>query len=419
MDKDAIIAALENPEGLERLYRSAPAAFEETLPDALAAMPGSILLRAWDARLSFDAEDLPTSVRFRFDVLARVAVISLVGTLLLRLPDLVRGFDSPWFYGRFGPAIVISALTAYFLAERASSRRYLAAIGITTLACVLYLAMLPAAITSDSVMLALLHVPIVFLALTGLAFAGEQWPMTVARISFIRLCGELVVYTSIILLGGIVLSVLTLTLFRLIELPIDGWYERNVVPWGLLTSPLVAAFLIDRVVGGNIRAAGLLARVFAPLFLLMTLGYLGAMLFSGRSPYADREYLIHFNGLLVLVLGITTFCLSERTQNGRMGTYDYLNMALIAVTLVIDLIALSAIAWRLFEYGLTPNRIAVLGANVLIGCNLVGIAWKYAAAVRKRQPYETIGAVVARFLSYYVLWCLIVTFTLPVLFDFS
>jgi len=39
---------------------------------------------------------------------------------------------------------------------------------------------------------------------------------------------------------------------------------------------------------------------------------------------------------------------------------------LLAVSLVIDLIALSAILFRLTSYGLTPNRLVVLGANLII-----------------------------------------------------
>jgi hypothetical protein len=297
--------------------------------------------------------------------------------------------------------------------------RYVGWISATTIACVVYAGLLPTAIPSDSVLLALMHLPVVFLALTGIAFCGPEWPLSAPRIAFIRFNGELVVYTSIILLGGMVLSALTLTLFRLIDLEIDAWYGENVILWGLGTSPLLAALIIDRIIPGNVRAAGLLARIFAPLFLVMVVIYLGAMLVEQRSPYSDREFLVTFNGLLLLVLGITTFCLSESEEGQRIGVYDYLNIALIAVTLVIDLVALSAIVYRLVQFGLTPNRIAVLGANLLIFFNLAGIARQYVAVMRSRMPYGAIAASVARYLSYYVLWCLFVAFTVPLLFDFS
>ena len=40
------------------------------------------------------------------------------------------------------------------------------------------------------------------------------------------------------------------------------------------------------------------------------------------------------------------------------------------ITVIIDLIALSAIFYRLGTFGITPNRLAVLGSNILILGNL-------------------------------------------------
>ena len=47
------------------------------------------------------------------------------------------------------------------------------------------------------------------------------------------------------------------------------------------------------------------------------------------------------------------------------------------MTLAIDLIALSAILFRLTSFGMTPNRIAVLGANLIVLFHLVLILIKY------------------------------------------
>ena len=127
--------------------------------------------------------------------------------------------------------------------------------------------------------------------------------------------------------------------------------------------PVAGTYLYDVVFKRHTGIASVLARVFAPLFLMMTGTYLGVAFLGGQNPFVDRSFLITFNGLLLVVLGMTVFSIAERGEQTEVGWIDYVNVALLVVTLVIDLIALSAILFRLTSYGLTPNRVVVLGAK--------------------------------------------------------
>jgi hypothetical protein len=47
-------------------------------------------------------------------------------------------------------------------------------------------------------------------------------------------------------------------------------------------------------------------------------------------------------------------------MNDLPNLFDYLNLALIVMALIVDSVALSAIVYRLSAYGISPNKIAAL-----------------------------------------------------------
>jgi hypothetical protein len=94
--------------------------------------------------------------------------------------------------------------------------------------------------------------------------------------------------------------------------------------------------------------------------------FIGIKTARRREPFIDRDFLITFNGLLLLVLGISVFSIVERPEESHGQPIDNVNFALVVVTLAIDAIALSAILFRIASFGFTPNRVIVLGANPII-----------------------------------------------------
>jgi len=158
--------------------------------------------------------------------------------------------------------------------------------------------------------------------------------------------------------------------------------------------------------------------VFSPLFLLLTMAYLFALLGQQRSPFSDREFLIIFNALLLVVWGITVFSVTGRGEKGSR-LLDLTNLSLVFVTLVIDAIALTAIVYRLLQFGITPNRIAVTGANLLIFIHLLWIFYEYVKAFKSRSSTQVIKIIIGRYLPVYSLWSVFVVAGLPLLFGFS
>jgi hypothetical protein len=79
-------------------------------------------------------------------------------------------------------------------------------------------------------------------------------------------------------------------------------------------------------------------------------------------------------------------------------------------------LALSAIGFRLFEYGASPNRLAVLGSNILIFLHLIAVTRKLILLFQKKSGTQQLENTIGYFLPAYSIWTAFVTFILPLLF---
>jgi len=414
-----ILNHLHDPEELESLYRQDPEAFREAVEEAIHASPDSIVLHVWRARLGYNQTVLDP--KHGTKLWYALGICLAVGALV-RLPAIA--FEEWWYYPRFGPLWIILGLAGYFLVRRPD--RALLMTGVILAATATgYVSLLPATrlgedwYYTDSVVMALIHLPIALWSYLGLVFLGNSWRDARARVQFLRYNGELVILTSVVGLGGMVLSGLTAALFLLIDLEIAEWYFPNVGVFCAVAVPVGATYLFDAVFDRRTAIAPVLAHVFAPLFLLMVTTYLIVTLVQGANPFIDRSSLITFNGLLLLVLGISMFSLVERKTGADLGLIDYINLALISLTLVINVVALSAILFRITSFGFTPNRVAVLGVNVIALVHLAWILATYIGLVRRKVGIEAMDRVVGNYLPIYSAWAAIVAFFLPVVFGFG
>jgi len=405
-----ILELIDRPDALEALYREQPDAFRDGLGEASEGAPESETLRVWRARLDYgrgERRGVPARVW-------RALGIGLALAILVRVPPLL--LTEEWYYPRFGPSLVLLALAAYFWLGQRDRRGALLGVALAAGGAALG-SFLPD--YTDSVVMALIHLPILFWALVGFVFAGGAWRDAEQRIRFVRYNGELLILGSLVALGGIVFSGLTVALFELVQ---EGWGERYVENVGIVGAaavPLAGTYLYDAVFERRTGIAPVLARVFAPLFLAMTATYLGVAFLGGQNPFVDRSFLITVNGLLLVVLGMTVFSIAERGERAQVGWMDYVNVALLVVTLVIDLVALAAILFRLSSFGLTPNRVVVLGANLVILGHLAWTCRAYLGLIRARSGIGEVRRAVTAYLPVYAVWAAFVAFVLPALFRFS
>jgi hypothetical protein len=147
--------------------------------------------------------------------------------------------------------------------------------------------------------------------------------------------------------------------------------------------------------------------------------YLVAILISGRDPYNDRDFLIVFNFLLIGVMAIILFSVAETFKKNENRTGRFVLFALSIVTVFVNGIALSAILFRISEWGITPNRLAVLGGNILMLTNLLIVTFKLFKNFSKKAVVSEVENSISMFLPIYILWAIIVTFIFPLIFHFK
>ncbi len=414
-----ILEVLDKPEELEALYRQDPESFRDSLDEVSRAVHDSTTLRVWRARLEYSAPAGGAEKRRMWYAI----VIGLSVGAVVRIPAIWLGEE--WYYPRLAPSLVILGLAAYFWLANRDRGGLIAGLVLAAIATA-FTSLLPDGCErggqchyTDSVVMALIHLPILFWAFLGFIFTGASWREPEPRIRFIRYNGELLILASLVGLGGVVFSGITIALFELVSENSADWYFENVGVVGAAAVPVAGTYLYDVVFKRRTGIASVLARVFAPLFLIMTGAYLVVAFLGGQNPFVDRSFLITFNGLLLVVLGMTVLSIAERGGQTEVAWIDYVNVALLVVTLVIDLIALSAILFRLTSYGFTPNRVVVLGANLVVMTHLAWTCRAYIGFVRAKSGAAGIRRAVAGYLPVYAAWAALVTFVMPFVFRFS
>jgi hypothetical protein len=211
----------------------------------------------------------------------------------------------------------------------------------------------------------------------------------------------------------------TIGLFSLIGLNIEEFYFQYVVVFGLAAAPMIGTYLTQtnpHLVG---KVSPVIAKIFSPLVLLMLVIYLVAIIVSGKDPYNDREFLLMFNALLIGVMAIIFFSIAETSKGIGHRLEIWVLFLLSAITIIVNGIALSAILFRISEWGITPNRAAVLGGNVLILIHLLLVTAQLFRVLSRKSSLAGVGKAITLYLPVYVIWTIIVAFIFPFLFGFK
>jgi len=413
--KAEILANLNHPKQLEKLYREDKQTFKKAFNGLYSEMQNSVVADDWNARLNYENE--ATTWETSKD-LVFVLIASLVAGVIAKLPALIS-LDEESFYSRNIGFIIFPVLSAYFAWKNKLSTSKIAFIVGATLVGLIFINSLPDANKSDILLLACVHLLLFLWCLLGFAFVGEQRNNHEQRLSFLKYNGDLIVMTTLILIAGAIMTGLTIGLFSLIGFNIETFYGDYVVVFALPAAPIVGTYLTQtnpQLVG---KVSPVIAKIFSPLVLVMLVIYLAAIVYSGKDPYNDREFLLIFNALLIGVMAIIFFSVAEsaNTTKNQAGTLIILLLAM--GTIIVNGIALSAILFRISEWGITPNRAAVLGGNILILINLLLVTVKLFRVLTRKDDILEVGKPIASFLPVYCLWTVVVTFLFPFLFGFK
>ncbi|MHB9003641.1 MAG: permease prefix domain 1-containing protein [Coriobacteriia bacterium] len=348
-------------------------------------------------------------VAFGFAVLAAV---------LVQLPRLFGlDFDEDSFYVRNITFFVLPALAGYFIWKRRLSTATVRWLALGFVTAGVFANAYPFESGGSSEILTALHLPIALWVVLGLAYAGDRWNQVEGRMDFIRFSGELLIYYVLIALGGGVLIGFMSMIFQAIGIDIEPVFE-NWLPSAALGAVVVASWLVEAKQSVIENMAPVLTRLFTPLFAAVLLTFLGTMLWTGNPIDIQRDVLIAFDLLLVIVLALLLYSVSARDPLAPPGVFDVLQIVLVISALLADAIALWAIAARITEFGFTPNRVAALGENVILLANLAWSAVLYVRFMRKQSPFVDLERWQTNYIPVYAIWTAVVIVGFPVAFGF-
>jgi len=413
--KEAIRKALEEPELLEALYRSNKRAFKEAVEALCQENPDQLVLKTWHVRLKSESEGIAWGSKADWIFLGVAILIS--GTLA-KLPDFFQ-LDPNNFFSRYISFIHVPFLFSYFAwKNKLAFNKYLIT-GLVWILGLIYMTILPGTLDqSDTFFLAATHFLLFMWTLVGVAFSVDDSNKPKGYSRFLQFNGEFLILSVIVGLSGALFLVINVNLFDLIGVDIRTYINRYGV-YGLSAIPILACHLLYFNPTLMSRISPLVARLFSPAAMITLVIYLTTSLLTSADPYNDRGYLVMLNGVIIAVMALILFSVSDVQSQQTNRQAQWVLLLLAGISIIIDITALSAILYRIAEWGITPNRMAVLGSNLLMLVHLTIVLIKMITSLKNEGSYQEISATMGSFLPLYSCWFVIVTILFPILFSFK
>ena len=403
---EAFLVAVKRMGDLDTLSREFAREHSERLWKQLVVAPSSAEETGAPAR---------TNALVAFGLAVAAAVAIKVPSLLFGIPF---AEENAGFYARNLSLFVLPLLTGYFVWKRQLRSATFRWLALAFVAAGVFANVYPFARNGYTEVLTALHLPIALWVVVGAAYAGRRWRDVSGRMDFIRFSGELVIYFVLIALGGGVLTGFTAMIFQAIGIDIEPFFESWLLPCGAAGGVLVASWLVEAKQSVIENMAPVLTRLFSPLFAAVLVLFLGTLVWTGRGIQIEREVLIAFDLLLVVVLGLLLYSASARDPHAPPGPLDVVQVVLVVSALLADLVALGAIAARITQFGFTPNRVAALGENVILLVNLAWSAVLYVRFLRGRGPFASLERWQTSYLPVYAVWAIDVVIVFPPVFGY-
>lgn len=401
---EAFLVAVKRMGGLDALSREFAREHSERLWKQLVVSP--------------DAEEPRAGARRDAVVAVGLAVAAAVAVKVPALFGMQLDRDHG-FYARNLSVFVLPLLTVYFVWKRRIDTGTVRWLAVAFVAAGGLANVYPFGRGGSTEVLTALHLPIALWLIVGVAYAGGRWNRVAGRMDFVRFSGELFIYYVLIALGGGVFTAFMAMLFRAIGIDAEPFFRSWLLPSGAAGGVVVAAWLVEAKQSVIENMAPVLTRLFTPLFAALLVVFLGALVWTGRGVDIEREMLVAFDLLLVVVLGLLLYSISARDAGARPGAFDVLQVVLVVSALLTDAVALWAVAGRISQFGLSPNRVAALGVNVILLVNLAWSAVLYLRFLRGRGSFSELERWQTNYLPVYAGWAALVVIGFPPAFGYA
>jgi len=396
--REIIEENINNPEILEDLYQSDKKAFSEIIR-TMHEPESNPVIKFWHVRLFYKPQVNKKSNTLKYIFTALLIIIAWVPVRLI-VTDLV---GDNFYLEKAVPAVFAVALSLFFLFGSLKIKNIALSV-LPNVIVYIYLILLPKKDDSQSLDNAFIFAFILlwfFILLVYSDFKIKKLNYT----AFLEKFGETVIWSTIFIIGGIVLVLLSWMLFDAIGKDATNFIFHNIVTLGLVASPFVALLVIDNF--NKVKLSVITANIFLPLIMVLLVTFGVITIFTKAKPYEDRDIFIVYNVMMAVVISVLTFTGSNGINNKFLNICSYI---LPAITVILDFVTITAVIYRLNKYGVTANKITLLGTNIFMLGHLVYMIY---LQIKHKIEQNT------RYLPLYFLWAAIVVFIFPFVFKMA
>jgi hypothetical protein len=405
---------INNPKQLEKLYRDHKSAFTIAFNNIYQEIINEPAAQAWNERINYKDEQITWGSK---NEIIFIVIAAFVGGLIAKMPSFF-GLEYDVYMSKNIGFVVFPILTAYFIWKQQLAMSKLILPLILFIGSAIFINSLPYNEKSATFILSTIHLPIFLWSILGYAFIGGDLNNNQKKITFLKFNGNFIVMTGLIFISGMFFTGITLALFELLKMDIQTFYFEQIAVWALAAMPMLSTYLIQNNPELVNKISPTIAKIFTPIVFITLLVFLIALFYNGKNIYNDRNFLLVFNAVLIGVMAIILFSLTEATNNISSKFNLIILLGLGLLTIIANAIALSAILFRLSEFGLSPNRIAVLGANLLIFIHLLLVSYGLFKNLNGKASIQDVEGNIALFIPVYAAWAAFVAFAIPFIFKF-
>ena len=409
--KDVIMENINNPMTLEELYQSDKKTFSETIK-TMYEPESNLIIKYWYARLFFKSLNEPKDIKSNKAKYIYTAILIIAAWLPIRLYFSLSLDKFADYLVDTIPVICTISLSLFFMFDSKKNIKNIALCLLPNIIMYIYFILLPDSSDTlkyekyDSQSLDNTFIFMFILFWFFVLFAYSKFNIKKLNYSaFLEVFGETIVWSTIFLLGGATIVGLTYSLFWAINVDVMEFSMENIITLGLVACPFVSLLVIEKF--NKIKLSVIIANIFLPLILVPLLAFGIISIFTEAKPYDDRDIFIVYNIEMVVVICILVFTSINGIKNKFLNICSYI---LPVVTVILDIVTISAVVYRLSKYGITANKITLLGTNIFMLGHLA-----YMIYLKTKQKMEQN----VQYLPLYFLWALVVVFVFPFIFKSS
>ncbi len=428
---------------LEQFYRQAVQdgkenAFKEAISQCLKEHPEDKILTAWACRLDIQPLEIPAiqvdkiaSSGNTHQWLVAIVISVILGALFIAFagdkPAIpIPEAANPLFWIGWSPLTALAILLYLALVDTRKERTRLYTISTLVIILItLFAAWASWGKIDDTANLIAIHLPFIVWATIGgsVAFAN---PDTFRQyFSFLVKSVETIVAAGIYIIAGVIFYGLTSGIFFVLGISFSEAINRTVLALGIGVIPVLAlASVYDPSVSpmNQKRTTGLarILKILTRLLLSPALGVLAIYVFwfipsYFWRPFEEREVLIIYNATIMAIIALLVIVipgLEEKFSSKLNSALRYATLSTGLLTFVLNAYALAAIISRTYRGGLTPNRHAVLGWNIVTLVILVVSTIKL--WISKSDEWEEVfQRSIGQFIILPIIWSLWIILALP------